>query len=78
MFYCPVFLPLRVFFTRLNGENNYRRAIRDPSETLYRPACLIGDIDMLHRRPIGDRHAPLETTCMIKDHDMLHRRPIGD
>ena len=29
-----------------------------------RPTCLIGDLDMLHRRltsPIGDRHAPSET-----------------
>ena len=44
------------------------------SETHRRPKCLIGDLDMLYRRPtfpIGVRHAPSET-------DLSDRRPIGD
>ena len=38
------------------------------SETNRRPTCLIGDLNMLHRRP---GHPSLET-------DMSDRRPVGD
>ena len=38
----------------------HRRPIGEPLETYRKPTCLIGDLDMLHRRltcPIGVRHA---------------------
>ena len=48
-------------------SETYRRPIRDQHEN-RRP---LGGLDMLHRRLIGDRHAPSET-------DMPDRRPNGD
>ena len=52
----------------------YRRPIGDPSETHWRPTCLIGDLsetDMPRQRPIEDQHASSEThrrpTCLIGD-----------
>ena len=53
-------------------KNSYDRIpIGDPSETDMPDRRPIRDLDMLHQRPIGDRHAPSET-------DMPDRRPIGD
>ena len=42
-----------------------------------RPTCLIGNLDMLHQRPIWDRHAHLRPTC-ISETDIPERRPTGN
>ena len=65
----------------------YRRLVGDLSETHRRQIYLIGDpseTDMSDRRPMGDRHASLETrrrpTCLSRDQNALsktHRRPIS-
>ena len=64
---------------------------RDPSETNWRPTCLMGDLsktDMPDRRMIVDRYASSETnmphwrpTCLIvylSKINISHRKPIRD
>ena len=49
-------------FTKiLSLSETYRRHTGDPSETEIPDRRPIGDLDMLHWRPYGDRHAPPET-----------------
>ena len=42
-------------------SETHPRPIGDPSETDMPVRRPIGDLDMLHRRPIGERPAPSET-----------------
>ena len=55
--------------TEFTKYYHYRRSIGDRHawwETHRRPTCLIGDLGMLHRRPIWYRHAWSETlACFI-------------
>ena len=55
----------------------HRKPRHASAETL---TCFIGNLDMLHWRPISDRHAPWETnqrptSSFNGDLDMLNRKP---
>ena len=52
----------------ISSLETYRRPVGDLDMLGQKPTCLIGDLYMLHQRPIGDRHAWSET-------DMLGRKP---
>ena len=71
----PIGNPLETYQRPIRDRHawseNHRRPIKDLSETHRRPTCLIGDLNMLHQRPIYNQHVPLET-------NMPGRQPIGD
>ena len=65
-------------------SETYRRTIGDPLETNMpnrRPTGLIGylsgprRVDMLHQKPISNRHAPLETDMPYRQGTTTHGRP---